>query len=145
MDAFRFVTQVYSLDTLDTRLTTSSHGSGAATSEGPSNSSRSARDVVKNRTDTSTGAAPSKWNTLEFYCYYAVFALVVPQMFRSVMKVSNRTSCPSQFPFKLTSLVASHPNYTKFEDRLSAGWIPGRKVVCQKPQDGLLSTENLVV
>ena len=27
-------------------------------------------------------------------------------------------------------LAASDPNYHKYEDLLSPGWIPGRKIVC---------------
>lgn len=58
------------------------------------------------------GAQPSKWNTPEFYLYYAFFLTIPFLMFKSVYDVSQ----------------PSHPHYAKLEPLLEPGWIPGRKV-----------------
>lgn len=58
------------------------------------------------------GAQPSKWNTAEYYIYYAFFLTIPALMFKSVYDVSK----------------PEHPNYPRYEPLLSPGWIPGRKV-----------------
>ncbi|CAG8439457.1 1794_t:CDS:2 [Ambispora gerdemannii] len=55
---------------------------------------------------------PSRWNTLEFYCYYLVFIICVPMMFKIAIDLSKD----------------SHPNYPLYARRLQKGWIFGRKV-----------------
>ncbi|KAI8088296.1 MBOAT, membrane-bound O-acyltransferase family-domain-containing protein [Thamnidium elegans] len=55
---------------------------------------------------------PSRWHTKEFYFYYVCFCIVVPYMF--------------YVPYKLST--KSHPNYPKYADLLSEGWIFGRQV-----------------
>ena len=54
----------------------------------------------------------SRWNTLEFKCYYVVFIVVVPMMFRAAMTSSNE----------------DNPNFIRFSHLLSDGWMFGRKV-----------------
>jgi len=54
----------------------------------------------------------SKWNTPEYYIYYAFFLTIPLLMFKSVYDVSK----------------PEHPGYAKFEGLLDEGWIPGRKV-----------------
>ncbi|KAK4960331.1 glycerol transporter [Elasticomyces elasticus] len=57
-------------------------------------------------------ASPSRWNTPEYYVYYAFFLTIPFLMFKSVYDVSK----------------PEHPGYSKFEGLLEDGWIPGRKV-----------------
>lgn len=90
MEALHFFRRLYSLDTLDTRLTTSSQTPlTVATDESPEKST-SERGVETNTANLPPGASPSKWRTPEFYFYHGVIILVIPQMFRSVMNVSRR-------------------------------------------------------
>lgn len=81
----------FSLETLDTRLL----------------STPAKRQKVIDRS-----IPQSKWHTLEFKIYAAVFATVVPLMYKTCMDASNETN----------------PNYPKFERLLSQGWMFGRKV-----------------
>ncbi|KAL8719804.1 MAG: hypothetical protein Q9225_003239 [Loekoesia sp. 1 TL-2023] len=119
-----YLQKLFSLDTLDTRFTTSSWLPAAAS--GPVQPSRidPAKPVPgldiqdgtsNNRRPEGKGREnprPSKWATPEFFLYYIVFIVAVPLMFKSVYDVS----------------IPSHPNYSKYEHLLSPGWIPGRKV-----------------
>jgi hypothetical protein len=102
--------RLYSLDTLDTRLTTSSTTALKTTD--------STRDPTAGKDaraqEIASRAQPSKWNTPEFYFYYFVFITVVPMMFKTVIDVSQ----------------SNHSAYATYVDLLSPGWIPGRKVVC---------------
>ncbi|CAG8486600.1 11199_t:CDS:10 [Ambispora leptoticha] len=70
-------------------------------------SSSSAIDIT-----TSKKINPPRWNTLEFYFYYLVFAICVPMMFKIAIDLSKD----------------SHPNYPLYAKRLQKGWIFGRKV-----------------
>lgn len=103
--------RLYSLDTLDTRLTTSS------TTPIKTAISDSTRDPTAGKDaraqEIASRAQPSKWNTPEFYFYYFVFITVVPMMFKTVIDVSQ----------------PDHPAYKNYVDLLSPGWVPGRKVV----------------
>jgi protein-cysteine N-palmitoyltransferase HHAT len=92
MEAIHFFRKLYSLDTLDTRLTTSTHTPLTAASNESEEKSTSERGVETNAANLPPGVLPSKWRTPEFYFYYAVFLFVIPQMFRSVMNVSQRMS-----------------------------------------------------
>ncbi|KAF5359446.1 hypothetical protein D9756_002933 [Leucocoprinus leucothites] len=56
--------------------------------------------------------APSRWGTLEFKLYYAVFLVVVPIMI--------------WIPVSLSSPL--HPNFPFYRNKLEDGWIPGRLV-----------------
>jgi len=55
---------------------------------------------------------PSLWKTPEFMFYGVVFAVAVPVMIWIPITLSNQ----------------SHPNYPIYQNRLSPGWILGRKV-----------------
>ncbi|KAK0729264.1 MBOAT, membrane-bound O-acyltransferase family-domain-containing protein [Apiosordaria backusii] len=97
------LSQLYSLDTLDTRFTT------------PPASLTNPLPVPRRDSDVSrpaSGAESPKWKTPEFLLYYLVFLLVIPAMFYVAYSVSRPTD----------------PRYHKFERFLSDGWIPGRKI-----------------
>lgn len=117
--------RLYSLDTLDTRLTNPStttpvratvadsrpqpqHQQDALSSTG-----KGARGDARAQ-EIAARAQPSKWNTPEFYFYYLVFITVVPMMFKTVIDVSR----------------PDHPGYKNYAHLLSPGWIPGHQVVC---------------
>jgi protein-cysteine N-palmitoyltransferase HHAT len=95
MEAIHFFRRLYSLDTLDTRLTTSTHIPLTNASDISPEKSTSAQGVETDSANLPPGALPSKWRTPEFCFYYAVFILVIPQMFKSVMNVSLRAFLPS--------------------------------------------------
>lgn len=97
-----FFRALYSLDTLDTRFTTSSTAPVKAKEDGQR---KAAPTPLPN-------AKPSKWSTLEYGFYYLIFLTIVPLMFKAVYDVSNPGS----------------PNWEAYSKRLSPGWIPGRKV-----------------
>ncbi|KXG48256.1 Membrane bound O-acyl transferase, MBOAT [Penicillium griseofulvum] len=97
---FAWLRRIYSLDTLDTRFTSS------ATTADTRSSAKDARNAV------AQGASPSLWRTPEFFVYYLFFIILVPLMFKTVIDVSKE----------------SHPSYSTYSHLLSPGWIPGRKV-----------------
>ncbi|PWY70954.1 MBOAT-domain-containing protein [Aspergillus heteromorphus CBS 117.55] len=99
--------RLYSLDTLDTRLTVSS-------STPPRVAAADSRAAAKDaRADAiARNASPPKWQTFEFYIYYIVFLIAVPLMFITAVGVSQE----------------SHPTYFTYSHLLSPGWILGRKV-----------------
>ncbi|PYI12757.1 putative glycerol:H+ symporter [Aspergillus sclerotiicarbonarius CBS 121057] len=99
--------RLYSLDTLDTRLTVSSTTPPKAAADTRPASARDARAQAIAR-----NASPPKWQTPEFYVYYIVFLIAVPLMFITAIGVSQE----------------SHPTYSTYSDLLSPGWILGRKV-----------------
>lgn len=111
-----YLQKLYSLDTLDTRFTSSSktppkagqHDESIADAKLPAQSVLSSSQTSKALAD----AQPSKWNTPEFYLYYLVFLTVPFLMVKSVYDVSKTDS----------------PNYDRYSHLLSDGWIPGRKV-----------------
>ncbi|KAJ5081604.1 Glycerol uptake protein 1 [Penicillium alfredii] len=97
--------RLYSLDTLDTRFTTSASTSTQADARPPS-----AKDARANA--VAQGAPAPLWRTPEFFVYYLFFITLVPLMFKTVADASKE----------------SHPIYSSYSDLLSPGWIPGRKV-----------------
>ncbi|ODM15091.1 hypothetical protein SI65_09587 [Aspergillus cristatus] len=99
--------RIYSLDTLDTRFTTSATTPLKATADTRSATSKDARANA-----IASSAAPAKWRTPEFYVYYVVFFVCVPLMFKTVVDVSRKT----------------HPTYSTYSHLLEPGWIPGRNV-----------------
>lgn len=111
---------LFSLDTLDKRLTTSSKTTA---------SSKREIDPAKPvpRSQIPVEASPSLWNTTEFYLYYLVFIICVPLMFKAVYDVS-KCMCALLLLRLTLIIIATHPNYKNFEGLLSQGWIPGRKV-----------------
>lgn len=109
MTVFTFFRDLYSLDTLDTRLTTSSK---IPTKDASNASAKTAGKGVANVQDLPPGASASKWGTPEFYLYTLVFLICVPIMYKAVWDVSQPSS--------------SH--YPEYEKLLSNGWLFGRKV-----------------
>jgi len=55
---------------------------------------------------------PARWRTPEFIFYGLAFIVVVPIMVWKTVELSK----------------ASHPNYQVYSNKLSEGWIPGRKI-----------------
>ncbi|KAI4955635.1 hypothetical protein J4E91_001496 [Alternaria rosae] len=113
--ALRFIRQLYSLDTLDTRFVVPATAPPKEALEEakldpagpvPVRDGRNGDKSLENKSH-----APL-WSTPEFYFYYVSIAASVFFMFKLVLDVSQE----------------SHPNYPKFEHLLSDGWIPGRKV-----------------
>lgn len=115
MTVLSFFKKLYSLDTLDTRFTTSTKTPHKLTTEASiADTKLPAQQVLQSgKNDRLPGTQPSKWNTKEFYFYYLCFLTIPIFMVKAVYDVSQD----------------SHPNYSRFSPLLSDGWIPGRKVV----------------
>ncbi|KAH0542950.1 hypothetical protein FGG08_002719 [Glutinoglossum americanum] len=107
-----YLRRLYSLDTLDTRFTTSSTIPPRPLTSQREDGSKPGDSAGRGVKAAGDGASPSLWGTPEFYVYYAVFAICIPLMFKTVIEVSQE----------------SHPNYPKYSHLLSPGWVPGRKV-----------------
>lgn len=79
---------LYSLNTLDSRFTTTATSPPRSASDSdstrPGSSSKDARANA-----IASNAQPSKWRTPEFYVYYGVFLTLVPLMFKTVVDVSR--------------------------------------------------------
>lgn len=78
MSLWYYLRRLYSLDTLDTRLTTSSQAPARLVAAGKDISEAKTRDQDASR---SALGRPSKWNTMEYYFYYLVVGVAVPMMF----------------------------------------------------------------
>lgn len=131
-----YLQKLYSLDTLDTRFTTSPKTPLKSDREDSSiaNSKLPAQEILSSgQTPKSlANAQPSKWNTAEFYFYYLCFLTLVPLMTKAVYDVSKREPNPCESHTNLlTCGIADSPNYDRYSHLLSDGWIPGRKVVGQ--------------
>lgn len=74
---FTWLRRVYSLDTLDTRFT----------STATPDTRRPAKDSRANA--IAQGASPSLWRTPEFFIYYIFFIVLVPLMFKTVSDASK--------------------------------------------------------
>lgn len=85
LSAFR---AIYSLDTLDARLTTKTSSSPPKLSNLPSLSTPSTSESPESQR-TRENAPPSRWRTPEFFIYYLVFAICLPLMFNAVWEVSQ--------------------------------------------------------
>jgi hypothetical protein len=83
---FAWLRRVYSLDTLDTRFTSSATPAHANTR--PSKDARA--NVI------AQGASPSLWRTPEFFVYYLFFIILVPLMFKTVIDVSKGVCRPEK-------------------------------------------------
>jgi hypothetical protein len=79
--ALHYLRQLYSLDTLDTRFVI------PATAPPKEALDKDGRDKSRSHGDP---AQPSRWNTPEFYFYYAVISASVFVMFTTVIHVSKR-------------------------------------------------------
>lgn len=109
MTLYTLFQQIYSLDTLDTRLTLSSR---APSKEANGIPTKSTTKDGPGHKELPQGASPSKWNTVEFYFYALVFLVCVPSMYKAVWDVSQPDS----------------KHYPEYEKLLSDGWLFGRKV-----------------
>ena len=97
---------LYSLDTLDTRFTTSANTPLKIANE------ESARSTSGDGEKHGTGTAPSKYTTPEYIFYFIVIAICTPSMYWAVVQVSWPDA----------------PNYAKYSHLLSDGWLFGRQV-----------------
>jgi hypothetical protein len=79
---FAWLRRVYSLDTLDTRFT--------STAITPATNTRSSKDARASA--IAQGASPSLWRTPEFFIYYMFFIIFVPLMFKTVIDASKGES-----------------------------------------------------
>lgn len=85
LSGLSWLRRLYSLDTLDTRLTTSfTTPPKAAAGHTRAPSARDARAIAIAR-----NAPPPKWRTFEFYIYYVIFLIAVPLMFITAIGVSQ--------------------------------------------------------
>ena len=135
MNLLQYAGRLYSLDTLDTRFTTSSKDPSSHVD--PSRSTRDGTDIARKGTERqSLRLPPSRWRTPEFFYHGLVFLVAVPLMFKSAYDVSQCKQRSVQLRRILIFLIyandclciASHPEYPKFAYLLSPGWIPGRMV-----------------
>ena len=131
MNLLQYVARLYSLDTLDTRFTTSSktppsHIDPARLSPDEASHKKSKSGAG----DLAKGASPSRWRSPEFIYHGLVFIVAVPLMFKTVYDVSKRKHAFISIRALQTDTdeIASHKNYNKFASLLSPGWIPGRMV-----------------
>ena len=131
MNLLHYAARLYSLDTLDTRFTTSSKTPPSHID--PARPSPDEASYKKGRSgagELAKGASPSRWRSPEFIYHGLVFLVAVPLMFKTVYDVSKRKHAYI-FPRALqtdSDEPASHENYNDFASLLSPGWIPGRKV-----------------
>lgn len=101
MGVFSFLKQVYTLDTLDTRFTSSSSVPYKTVIEARNDPVAQRESAAK----AQSRAQPSKWNTPEFYLYYAVFIVAVPYMFWIAYDVSRRMLARCRVPLLATQLT----------------------------------------
>lgn len=81
---FAWLRRVYSLDTLDTRFTST------ATTPPNTDTRPPTKDARANA--IAQGASPSLWRTPEFFIYYMFFIILVPLMFQTVIDASKGES-----------------------------------------------------
>lgn len=107
MSWLRYLRQIYSLDTLDTRFTASSNT--PLKSDARVDPAKPGSAVDSNRRPLADGAKPSKWNTPEFYFYYFMFITIVPLMFKTVYDVSKRKhQCHSNYLIYFPNIEQLH-------------------------------------
>ena len=131
MNLLHFAGRLYSLDTLDTRLTTSSKT--PPSSIDPARPSSDEAPFKRDRSragELAKGASPPRWRSPEYIYHGLVFFVAVPLMFKTAYDVSKRKhdSLSSQGLQADIGNPATHENYHNFASLLSPGWIPGRKV-----------------
>ena len=135
MNLLHFAGRLYSLETLDTRFTSSSRTPSLHTDPArPSPDDASYKRGRSGAGELAKGASPPRWRSLEFIYHGLIFLIAVPLMFKTVYDVSKRKHLsfpPSLFLEAFSTDIdqsASHEHYNKFASLLSPGWIPGRKV-----------------
>ena len=118
------VGRLYSVETLDTRFTTSlstpsSHIDSAKPQRGETLAGRN------NSQKQNSAPSPSRWKTPEFLYHYIVFLVVVPWMFYTVFDVSQRKPFLKQSLSKLTHAqqraMPTSPNSNHYS--LQAGFL----------------------
>lgn len=110
MGALSLFRQLYSLDTLDTRFTTSATTPLKAASEESAKKTDSTND--RKQAEIPAEVPPSRWSSPEFWFYGLVVLFCIPQMYKAAWDVSQ----------------PSDPNWSQYSDLLSDGWLFGRKV-----------------
>lgn len=85
MTLLSYFRELYSLDTLDTRLTTSSKTPAKVAND---ESAKTVTKDVRLASQRAEGTSPPRWYTPEFYFYALVFIFCVPQMYKAVVDVS---------------------------------------------------------
>ena len=139
---FLEVKRLFSKDVLDTRFDKSSCAQSAPRAsatpaqidpakplpvlDGQDATSRSRSAYCTGQNDIK----PSRWATLEYAVYYVIVGIAVPLMFKSAYDVSLREqfALANCTDIRANGTPASHSSYSKYEHRLSSGWILGRKV-----------------
>lgn len=97
MSLLAYPRRLYSLDTLDTRFTTSSKTPLEETVQTRRINGRaalSATETLRAEPVSVAGARPSKWHTWEYYVYYFVFVTIIPLMFWVPYSVSKGGTVP---------------------------------------------------
>lgn len=94
MSPLSFLRRVYTLDTLDTRFTTSATASYRTVVDARGDSDPP--DAQKER--VARGASPSRWKTPEFLFYAVFVALCLPLMCWVAYTVSRRMRSPTASP-----------------------------------------------
>lgn len=93
--ALKFIRQLYSLDTLDTRFIVPATAPPKEALEDakldPAGPLPVPHGKAKDK-DAEENVQPSRWNTPEFYFYYVAIAASVYLMFKSVLDVSHGSS-----------------------------------------------------
>ena len=99
MTILNYAPKLYSLDTLDTRFTTSSRSPFSATPSQidpvkPSSKEERSGNVSGGVLDTDNqniGLPPSRWRTVEYYVYYVIITVSLIKMFKVAFDISKRT------------------------------------------------------
>jgi hypothetical protein len=91
MSWLSFLKKLYSLDTLDTRFTTSTKTPHKITTgDSIADSKLPAQEVLQSgKNQPPSGTQPSKWNTPEFYFYYLCFLTIPIFMVKAVYDISQ--------------------------------------------------------
>ena len=89
MNLLQFAGRLYSLDTLDTRFSTSAKTPPSRIDPAPATPEDS-RWGRNGQQEIAQGAKPPKWRTPEFAVYGLIILVAVPLMFKSVYDVSQR-------------------------------------------------------
>ncbi|TLS23130.1 uncharacterized protein PpBr36_05697 [Pyricularia pennisetigena] len=111
-----FLSSVYRLEALDTRLVTST--SLPYKPAAPGDEAIAHKKQSQPHSGVEGRAQPAKWKTPEFIFYYVFLIVVIPYMFWVAYDVSR----------------PSDPRYPKYEHLLAPGWIPGRMIDASDPQ-----------
>lgn len=95
MSLLRYAGRLYSLDTLDSRFTTSSKTPPSRVDPArPSPDEASSRKGRAVDGEIAKGASPPRWRSPEFIYHGLVFLVAVPLMFKTAYDVSKRKQSP---------------------------------------------------